>query len=76
MARNAACRGIEPCNLGFRALQEAQDIFGVEFDFDDFEKYGDEYEEDEEEEDEDEYMDDETGEPKRFVFTSNYRKYR
>ena len=44
----------------YRALQEAQDIFGVDFDYDEFEKYGDEYEEEEEEE-EDEY-DDEEGE--------------
>ena len=35
-----------------RALQEAQDIFGVDFNFDEFEQYGDEYEEDEDEEDE------------------------
>ncbi|XP_051159276.1 transcription elongation factor SPT6-like isoform X2 [Leptopilina boulardi] len=34
------------------ALQEAQDIFGVDFDYEEFEKYGDE---DEEEEEEDEY---------------------
>lgn len=40
------------------ALQEAQDIFGVDFDFDDFEKYGDDYEEDEEEDEEDDYVDD------------------
>ena len=33
----------------FRALQEAQDIFGVDFDFEEFEQYG-EYDEDEEEE--------------------------
>ncbi|CAG7720260.1 unnamed protein product [Allacma fusca] len=39
-------------------LQEAQDIFGVDFDYDEFEKYDDEYYEDEEEE-EDEYEDDE-----------------
>ncbi|XP_063966332.1 transcription elongation factor SPT6-like isoform X1 [Lytechinus pictus] len=32
------------------ALQEAQDIFGLDFDFDEFEGYGDEYEEAEEEE--------------------------
>lgn len=39
------------------ALQEAQDIFGVDFDYDEFEKYGeDEYEEEEED---DEYVDDE-----------------
>lgn len=38
------------------ALQEAQDIFGVDFDYEDFERLGeDEYEE---EEDEDEYVDD------------------
>ena len=36
-----------------RALQEAQDIFGVDFDFDDFDQYEDEYDEAEEEEDED-----------------------
>ncbi|XP_065201238.1 transcription elongation factor SPT6 [Planococcus citri] len=47
------------------ALQEAQDIFGVDFDFDDFEKYGEEYDEEDEDEDEDEYMDDDTGEPKK-----------
>ncbi|CAH1399960.1 unnamed protein product [Nezara viridula] len=39
------------------ALQEAQDIFGVDFDYEDFERLGeDEYEE---EEDEDEYVDEE-----------------
>lgn len=51
------------------ALQEAQDIFGVDFDYDEFGKYGEEdYEEDEEEEEEeeDEYMDDEdTERPRR-----------
>lgn len=42
----------------FRALQEAQDIFGVDFDYDEFGKYGEEdYEEEEEEEEEDEYLD-------------------
>lgn len=41
-------------------LQEAQDIFGVDFDYDEFEKYEDEYyEEDEEDEEEDEYEDEE-----------------
>ncbi|XP_033218943.1 transcription elongation factor SPT6 isoform X2 [Belonocnema kinseyi] len=41
------------------ALQEAQDIFGVDFDYDEFDKYEDEYEEDEEEEEEeeDDYVD-------------------
>lgn len=44
------------------ALQEAQETFGVDFDFDEFSKYEqDEYEEDEEEE-EDEYEEDEEGE--------------
>ena len=42
--------------LYYRALQEAQDIFGVDFDFDEFEQYGDDYGEDEEEEEE--YEDD------------------
>lgn len=36
-----------PCS---RALQEAQDIFGVDFDFDEFSKYQDEYDEEMEEE--------------------------
>ncbi len=36
----------------FRALQEAQDIFGVDFNFEEFEQYGDEYDEEEEAEDE------------------------
>ncbi|XP_012145851.2 transcription elongation factor SPT6 isoform X1 [Megachile rotundata] len=46
------------------ALQEAQDIFGVDFDYDEFGKYGEEdYEEEEEEEDE--YMDDEDAERPR-----------
>ncbi|XP_018906474.2 transcription elongation factor SPT6 isoform X2 [Bemisia tabaci] len=46
------------------ALQEAQDIFGVDFDFDEFDRYGDEYDEEEEEEEEedDEYIDEEAGE--------------
>ncbi|KAJ8674975.1 hypothetical protein QAD02_010761 [Eretmocerus hayati] len=39
------------------ALQEAQDIFGVDFDYDEFEKYDDDYAEEEEEEDE--YADEE-----------------
>lgn len=37
------------CALSFRALQEAQDIFGVDFDFDELADYDD----DEEEMDED-----------------------
>ena len=35
-----------------RALQEAQDIFGVDFDFEEFEQYDDDYNEEEEEEEE------------------------
>ncbi|XP_066596697.1 transcription elongation factor SPT6 isoform X2 [Prorops nasuta] len=41
------------------ALQEAQDIFGVDFDYDEFGKYGEEDYEEEEEEEEDEYLDEE-----------------
>ncbi|XP_050684543.1 transcription elongation factor SPT6 [Leptidea sinapis] len=41
------------------SLQEGQDIFGVDFDYDEFEKYGEEDYEDEEEEDLDEYIEDE-----------------
>ncbi|XP_015605093.1 transcription elongation factor SPT6 isoform X2 [Cephus cinctus] len=40
------------------ALQEAQDIFGVDFDYDEFGKYGEEDYEEEEEDEEDEYVDD------------------
>ncbi|CAL8137322.1 unnamed protein product [Orchesella dallaii] len=40
-------------------LQEAQDIFGVDFDYEDFEKYEDEYYEEDEDEEEDEYEDEE-----------------
>ncbi|XP_043664640.1 transcription elongation factor SPT6-like [Vespula pensylvanica] len=48
------------------ALQEAQDIFGVDFDFDEFGKFGEEdYEEEEEEEEEDEYLDDDVDERPR-----------
>jgi len=37
--------------LSFRLLQEAQDIFGVDFDFDEFKEYdGEESEEEEEDE--------------------------
>lgn len=47
------------------ALQEAQDIFGVDFDYDEFSKYDqDEYDE-EEEEDEDEYPEEEEEGEKR-----------
>ncbi|CAH0715376.1 unnamed protein product, partial [Brenthis ino] len=46
------------------SLQEGQDIFGVDFDYDEFEKYGDDYE-DEEEEDLDEYIDDDEEEGER-----------
>ncbi|XP_023245993.1 transcription elongation factor SPT6 isoform X2 [Copidosoma floridanum] len=40
------------------ALQEAQDIFGVDYDFDEFRKYGDDYEEEDEEQDEEDEEDD------------------
>ena len=36
----------------YRALQEAQDIFGVDFNFDEFDQYGDDYEEDDEDDEE------------------------
>lgn len=53
--------------LVYRALQEAQDIFGVDFDYDEFGKYGEEDYEEEEEEEEDEYMDEDidTERPRR-----------
>lgn len=53
--------------LIYRALQEAQDIFGVDFDYDEFGKYGEEDYEEEEEEEEDEYMDEDidTERPRR-----------
>ena len=38
----------------FRDLQRAQDIFGVDFDFDEFDQYGDEYDEDEDDEEDEE----------------------
>lgn len=40
-------------------MQEAQDIFGVDFDYDEFDKYGDEDYDEEEDDDEDEYVDEE-----------------
>jgi transcription elongation factor SPT6 len=48
-------------------LQEAQDIFGVDFDYDEFGKYGEDYEEEEEEEEEDVYLDEDvdTERPRR-----------
>nr|XP_018907506.1 PREDICTED: transcription elongation factor SPT6-like [Bemisia tabaci] len=59
----ASCQKKKPI-LADAALQEAQDIFGVDFDFDEFDRYGDEYDEEEEEEEEedDEYIDEEAGE--------------
>jgi hypothetical protein len=42
------------------ALQEAQDIFGVDFDYEEFDKY-DEYGEESEDDEEDEYVDEEGG---------------
>ncbi|XP_066246684.1 transcription elongation factor SPT6 [Euwallacea similis] len=47
------------------ALQEAQETFGVDFDYDEFSKYDDEYDEDEEEDEDDEYEEDEEGERRR-----------
>ncbi|XP_044731246.1 transcription elongation factor SPT6 isoform X2 [Chrysoperla carnea] len=48
------------------ALQEAQDIFGVDFDYDEFDKYDqDDYEEEEDEEEIDEYVDDDEGDGER-----------
>lgn len=49
------------------ALQEAQDIFGVDFDYDEFDKYGEEDYEEEEDEEEDDYVDEEADidKPKR-----------
>ncbi|XP_068633718.1 transcription elongation factor SPT6 [Battus philenor] len=47
------------------SLQEGQDIFGVDFDYDEFEKYGEEDYEDEEDEDLDEYIEDEEEEGER-----------
>ncbi|XP_017879018.1 transcription elongation factor SPT6-like [Ceratina calcarata] len=41
------------------ALQEAQDIFGIDFDYEEFGKYGQDEFEEEEEEEEDEYLHDE-----------------
>ncbi|XP_063383869.1 transcription elongation factor SPT6 [Cydia fagiglandana] len=49
------------------SLQEGQDIFGVDFDYDEFDKYGDEDSEEDDEEDLDQYIsdDEEEGERKR-----------
>lgn len=44
------------------ALQEAQETFGVDFDYDEFSKYEQDDYEEEEEEEEDEYEEDEVGE--------------
>ncbi|KAF7265216.1 transcription elongation factor Spt6 [Rhynchophorus ferrugineus] len=46
------------------ALQEAQETFGVDFDYDEFAKYDDEYDEEDEDE-EDEYEEDDEGERRR-----------
>ncbi|XP_060803163.1 transcription elongation factor SPT6 [Amyelois transitella] len=47
------------------SLQEGQDIFGVDFDYDEFEKYGEEDYEDEDDEDLDEYIEEEDEEGDR-----------
>lgn len=44
------------------ALQEAQDIFGVDFDYDEFSKYDQDDYDEEEDDEEDEYEEDEEGE--------------
>jgi len=36
----------------YRALQEAQEIFGIDFDFEEFEQFGEDEEEEEEDEEE------------------------
>lgn len=43
----------------YSALQEAQDIFGIDFDYDEFGKYGEDEFEDDEDEEEDDYIHDE-----------------
>ena len=40
-----------------RAVQEAQELFGVDYDFEEFEQYGDDYDEDDEEDEYDEQDD-------------------
>ncbi|XP_076670314.1 transcription elongation factor SPT6 isoform X2 [Andrena cerasifolii] len=47
------------------ALQEAQDIFGIDFDYDEFGKYGEDEFAEEEEEEEDEYQDEVEDRPRR-----------
>lgn len=49
-----------------RALQEAQETFGVDFDYEDFSKYDEEYDEEDEEE-EDEYVDDDEDSERRYI---------
>lgn len=44
------------------ALQEAQETFGVDFDYDEFSKYEQDEYDDEDDEDDDEYVDEEDGE--------------
>lgn len=53
-------------NLINRALQEAQETFGVDFDYEDFTKYDEEYDEEDEEE-EDEYVEDEEDTERRYL---------
>ena len=60
----------------YSALQEAQDIFGIDFDYDEFGKYGEnefKEEEEEEEEEEDEYIQDEI-EDRRKRLKKNFKK--
>jgi len=50
------------CGLCYRALQEAQEIFGVDFDFEEFEQYEDEEEEDD--------VEDEVSQPIEFILSA------
>ena len=53
------CEGLFACcpvrafmAVCYRALQEAQEIFGIDFDFEEFEQFGEDEEEEEEDEEE------------------------
>ena len=60
------------CN-DFSALQEAQETFGIDFDFEEFNKYDDEYEYEDEEDD---FVDDEDADHRSLFLdnTSNFLK--
>ena len=57
----------------FSALQEAQETFGIDFDFEEFNKYDDEYEYEDEEDD---FVDDEDADHRSLFLdnTSNFFK--